>query len=113
MVPHAGGRARHRAIDIGGPFDIPSHGAGRDQPVVAGSVAPTPVEPHLHPTLEVEPPILDHSDRPTSFRTPGEPVVPPPDQRMLRRDRKSTRLNSSHVKISYAVCCLKKKNLSC
>src|SRR5207302_5040141 len=26
-----------------------------------------------------------------------------------RRDRKSTRLNSSHVKISYAVFCLKKK----
>src|SRR5690606_40327645 len=28
---------------------------------------------------------------------------------VLRRDRKSTRLNSSHVKISYAVFCLKKK----
>src|SRR5436309_7371110 len=27
-----------------------------------------------------------------------------------KRDRKSTRLNSSHVKISYAVFCLKKKN---
>src|SRR5690606_41713310 len=27
-----------------------------------------------------------------------------------RRDRKSTRLNSSHVKISYAVFCLKKNN---
>src|SRR5690606_39332504 len=27
-----------------------------------------------------------------------------------RIDRKSTRLNSSHVKISYAVFCLKKKN---
>src|SRR5690606_42008070 len=27
----------------------------------------------------------------------------------LRQDRKSTRLNSSHVKISYAVFCLKKK----
>src|SRR5690606_41660655 len=27
-----------------------------------------------------------------------------------RGDRKSTRLNSSHVKISYAVFCLKKKN---
>src|SRR5699024_12021931 len=27
----------------------------------------------------------------------------------LRRDRKSTRLNSSHVSISYAVVCLKKK----
>src|SRR6266498_2011932 len=27
----------------------------------------------------------------------------------LRQDRKSTRLNSSHVRISYAVFCLKKK----
>src|SRR6266496_6549370 len=27
----------------------------------------------------------------------------------IRRDRKSTRLNSSHVEISYAVFCLKKK----
>src|SRR5437870_9171632 len=27
-----------------------------------------------------------------------------------RQDRKSTRLNSSHVAISYAVFCLKKKN---
>src|SRR5690242_20952805 len=27
------------------------------------------------------------------------------------RDRKSTRLNSSHMSISYAVFCLKKKNL--
>src|SRR3989442_2862186 len=27
----------------------------------------------------------------------------------IRRDRKSTRLNSSHVRISYAVFCLKKK----
>src|SRR3989442_6936599 len=29
-----------------------------------------------------------------------------------KRDRKSTRLNSSHVRISYAVFCLKKKNRS-
>src|SRR5690554_8113574 len=28
-------------------------------------------------------------------------------------DRKSTRLNSSHVRISYAVFCLKKKNRQC
>src|SRR5256886_8099380 len=28
-----------------------------------------------------------------------------------QRDRKSTRLNSSHSQISYAVFCLKKKNL--
>src|SRR5256885_8470308 len=30
----------------------------------------------------------------------------------MRRDRKSTRLNSSHLVISYAVFCLKKKNSS-
>src|SRR5690349_22729161 len=30
-------------------------------------------------------------------------------RRQARRDRKSTRLNSSHVEISYAVFCLKKK----
>src|SRR3989442_7584686 len=30
--------------------------------------------------------------------------------RARERDRKSTRLNSSHVRISYAVFCLKKKN---
>src|SRR5690606_41035518 len=30
--------------------------------------------------------------------------------RAIGKDRKSTRLNSSHVKISYAVFCLKKKN---
>src|SRR5690606_39449499 len=31
------------------------------------------------------------------------------DVRLTALDRKSTRLNSSHVKISYAVFCLKKK----
>src|SRR5439155_20374945 len=37
-------------------------------------------------------------------RPPCLPIRPP------LRDRKSTRLNSSHVAISYAVLCLKKKN---
>src|SRR3712207_8184719 len=32
-----------------------------------------------------------------------------PADRVLREDRKSTRLNSSHANISYAVFCLKKK----
>src|SRR5699024_11533523 len=31
------------------------------------------------------------------------------DKKTKERDRKSTRLNSSHVSISYAVFCLKKK----
>src|SRR5437870_8272314 len=38
-----------------------------------------------------------------AFYVPGETV------RCVRGDRKSTRLNSSHVAISYAVFCLKKK----
>src|SRR2546430_13229819 len=33
------------------------------------------------------------------------------DWTLKRTDRKSTRLNSSHSQISYAVFCLKKKNL--
>src|SRR2546427_12825381 len=38
------------------------------------------------------------------------PVLPP--GRRCRRDRKSTRLNSSHSQISYAVFCLKKKKIT-
>src|SRR3712207_8984705 len=34
-----------------------------------------------------------------------------PDQTRRREDRKSTRLNSSHANISYAVFCLKKKRI--
>src|SRR3989442_7106180 len=33
-----------------------------------------------------------------------------PEDLLALLDRKSTRLNSSHVRISYAVFCLKKKN---
>src|SRR5690606_39418524 len=53
--------------------------------------------------------------RPNSPRgvTPcARPAHVPPSPCVRRagsRDRKSTRLNSSHVKISYAVFCLKKK----
>src|SRR2546422_6479219 len=39
----------------------------------------------------------------------GEGVARSPDQ-VVGQDRKSTRLNSSHGYISYAVFCLKKKN---
>src|SRR5699024_12081267 len=50
----------------------------------------------------------------------GQVGIPRPEQRFdaysfqlsggMCQDRKSTRLNSSHVSISYAVFCLKKKN---
>src|SRR2546422_8586986 len=48
-----------------------------------------------------------------SLRVPGPLPVPAEDQERVgssaRVDRKSTRLNSSHGYISYAVFCLKKK----
>src|SRR5688572_31073696 len=40
---------------------------------------------------------------------PPHQEQPGPHRRAGRRDRKSTRLNSSHSQISYAVFCLKKK----
>src|SRR3712207_8025434 len=43
----------------------------------------------------------------TSTRASGR--SPTPTRCWPRRDRKSTRLNSSHANISYAVFCLKKK----
>src|SRR5439155_20292524 len=48
----------------------------------------------------------DHAgtDPPTGWCGPGDAVRHQPD-------RKSTRLNSSHVAISYAVFCLKKKKM--
>src|SRR5437870_6462629 len=39
----------------------------------------------------------------------GHVLAARPHARRRARDRKSTRLNSSHVAISYAVFCLKKK----
>src|SRR6266540_6544962 len=57
----------------------------------------------------------------TLFRSPGQGGDAPdpprpaelaaqPDGQGVHGDRKSTRLNSSHITISYAVFCLKKKN---
>src|SRR6266540_6880794 len=46
-------------------------------------------------------PMIDRSD---ARRSPGGPHLHP----WSSRDRKSTRLNSSHITISYAVFCLKK-----
>src|SRR5690349_24217908 len=40
----------------------------------------------------------------------ADTVVHVPVDAAYSQDRKSTRLNSSHVEISYAVFCLKKKN---
>src|SRR3712207_7343523 len=49
----------------------------------------------------------DGDDQAEPGRDQDRPHAPPPLVR--RSDRKSTRLNSSHANISYAVFCLKKK----
>src|SRR3989442_14278042 len=54
--------------------------------------------PLLHPRIRGD----------SAGRLPDEAGQAPPGRRHL--DRKSTRLNSSHVRISYAVFCLKKKS---
>src|SRR3712207_7154727 len=51
---------------------------------------------------------LDHRDALDDGRRVGGRRV---DVREAREDRKSTRLNSSHANISYAVFCLKKNNI--
>src|SRR5205814_5827825 len=54
-----------------------------------------------------------HVSRPLSSSAPhasgSRGRLPLPARRELVEDRKSTRLNSSHLGISYAVFCLKKK----
>src|SRR3712207_8889670 len=54
--------------------------------------------------------VVDHVvDRPDVV---GLHVVAEARRERADRDRKSTRLNSSHANISYAVFCLKKKNMN-
>src|SRR5437773_11226425 len=63
----------------------------------------------LHDAL----PISSHPQpgRKQNFRLTLGPLPSPRCHRLAQvpRDRKSTRLNSSHITISYAVFCLKKK----
>src|SRR2546427_2868909 len=68
----------------------------------------------LHDALPISSEESAHRLRPTArparaFGSP-QPDGPPLRRRSpVQRDRKSTRLNSSHSQISYAVFCLKKK----
>src|SRR5690606_40305371 len=65
---------------VGGPVDVPAAQGRGDERPAEGDVDPL-----------------------------GEPLQRRRDFGEVMPDRKSTRLNSSHVKISYAVFCLKKK----
>src|SRR2546427_6534545 len=77
---------------------------------VAGIGLHAPVEDEIPPTD------MRHAHR-AVVETRGvhdlEDVAVPRERYVFKIDRKSTRLNSSHSQISYAVFCLKKKNDLC
>src|SRR5258708_32005688 len=73
----------------------------RIERLLAAPSFPLPRDPR--PVGEAEVLVVEDRDRP---RRGDAPVEHCPGQRL---DRKSTRLNSSHQIISYAVFCLKKK----
>src|SRR5207253_3504937 len=97
--PTRGAARLRRAVSerggLGGPFGAPHSFVAQDQPGVSRRLvdrhAGGPVRAELRGNAEPAHPLLAH-------------------RRRLVGDRKSTRLNSSHVAISYAVFCLKKKN---
>src|SRR5215471_20161364 len=60
----------------------------------------------LHDALPIRAHTTHHAKH---HRPPRNRVCRRPCRGCVRSDRKSTRLNSSHVEISYAVFCLKKK----
>src|SRR2546422_7082280 len=66
---------------------------------------PDPRQPERGPPVEGSSPLIHP---PVAVTVACEPLRRP--QEVVPRDRKSTRLNSSHGYISYAVFCLKKKN---
>src|SRR5437870_6474745 len=54
--------------------------------------------------------VIPFSDEAEAVRLANDTIYGLSGSIWTREDRKSTRLNSSHVAISYAVFCLKKKN---
>src|SRR3712207_8053909 len=67
------------------------------------------VPPHLPAFFRTVVPITADWAK-SDLSPPEEDVVDQTFRPLLDADRKSTRLNSSHANISYAVFCLKKKN---
>src|SRR5437870_8580920 len=83
------------------------------------STAPAPPRPYtlsLHDALPISssgtPRASRRRPRSRRGRAPRSSPRAGPSRTLTTRDRKSTRLNSSHVAISYAVFCLKKKILA-
>src|ERR1039457_5429374 len=93
------GKAQHAAEVVGGIVNVACRSVGRDyEQGNAKSI-------HIGFT-----PAGCRNRRRQNMVIPAAPIVPRNKDRSVLPDRKSTRLNSSHLVISYAVFCLKKKN---
>src|SRR2546426_6330220 len=82
-------------------------GRGRTRPVDARAAAVARSQGCGARTLPSTPPATSRRPPRMGRRQP----LPPPRCKKPAEDRKSTRLNSSHLVISYAVFCLKKKKI--
>src|SRR3712207_8629354 len=80
---------------------------------IVGADADDARAPHQHRTVDAHEPVL--GELALDFgqgRAVDDGAAAGADLDIVaRRDRKSTRLNSSHANISYAVFCLKKKKI--
>src|SRR5207248_3478704 len=101
-------RERHRSHDHGGASQSGPVNLGFTAPQrVCGWVGlPAPVPRSQIPNFGIARPEPGHW---YAFGDRGHAARPSALLSTARRDRKSTRLNSSHRTISYAVFCLKKK----
>src|SRR5690606_38344510 len=95
--------SQQRALDAGRVLRHPREGGGVAEPLLGGGVERGAAA--VHEVVERRGERLDVLDPRT-----GDDVGEHRRRRLRdRADRKSTRLNSSHVKTSYAVFCLKQK----
>src|SRR5690349_24532857 len=89
------------------PYDLPASGLPNLFYFFSNEPATTEIYTlSLHDAL----PIFTSARRRSSRRLAAT-IAAASDARTSGTDRKSTRLNSSHVEISYAVFCLKKKSI--
>src|SRR5439155_10509473 len=125
----AGGRAAHEVVQhLGGPPGtaatpegsgdraFPAEGAARTPPRGVFAAGELDATVDRHPGGNPGPlrpggaaPAPDPSRAPGEATRDSRPPLPQDGTLQSDGDRKSTRLNSSHVAISYAVFCLKKK----
>src|SRR5690606_41249939 len=91
------------------PPDLHSFPTRRSSDLPTPSRHAVPHGPEAHASTVVPRRTAGPAPRCSSRHRPRHRGGPPPSG---LQDRKSTRLNSSHVKTSYAVFCLKKKTLN-